>query len=186
MHSASPSVNLPGNDNDVLINYSIKIFTMGGYIGWRSSVRQAISALEAKIVTKEKALKEMARRKAAVGDGLLKALIGVNLLCVIGLWVFKESLSWTSIAKVLGGASSLGVLLLVLRRAVLQYYERRIARQKLLLGRLKDTQRKNIENLKNQIKYSETQEIIEKYEKRREPKDEKEPTVVEKIVTNLI
>ncbi|KAI5190589.1 hypothetical protein NECID01_1030 [Nematocida sp. AWRm77] len=159
---------------------------MGLLIGRRSSVREVIMALEIKIEKKEKTIKDMTRRRAFLSEFILKILLGVNLLCVISVWVFKESLSWRSIFKGLVYSGIAEALLIGLRKLLLQVWQRMIDGHTEDLKKLRRVQKQNIESLKKETKYYETQDIIDKYEKHRAPKEEKEQTVVEKIVNNLI
>jgi len=159
---------------------------MGIVLGRRSSVREVILAQEVKIEAREKSLKRMKRQKDYLVGGIVKVAAILNVLCFIGVWIFKEAMPIRTLVSAGFWVVVADAVFVCAGKIVTRVIERSIEKTATELRRLKDMQRKSIEELKKETRYYDTQEIIERYGTPVEDKEEPEESVVEKLLSNLI
>ncbi|KAI5187223.1 hypothetical protein NEHOM01_2021 [Nematocida homosporus] len=159
---------------------------MGIILGRRKSVREIIIELETKIEKEEKEIKSMKQTRNTLDGTVLKlGLLVIFVGCAL-IWICKESVSWSSLVKILILVVIAILVLLLVSYLLNRVYEYRLQKRIKRLQKLKEVQRSNILSLKKETKYDETHHIIEKYERPKVVEEEKPENVVEKIVSTLI
>src|SRR5271154_5268670 len=116
---------------------------MGMLFSRRSSAREVILALEVKIEAKEKQLKSLQKRKTGLCSFFARVLLVLNFASVVGVWVCKETLSWSVLFRGIWYTAVFDVLLLLSIAAINRVYQYRLEKSAGALRRMKEAQRRN-------------------------------------------
>lgn len=181
---------------------------MGQVLGQRRTVTQKIREIEKRIEEKEKAIRDMKSRRASVCSFFVKGIVLSSALCGGFIWVVKETVALRTTLSALFVALTGNAAACFLAWIAHRWYLYRIFKETQQLDTLRDIQSKNIESLKRETKYDETASIIARYQRNssglsstlnsgsgggsragqssRGAAEEEAPSVVEKIVENLL
>ncbi|KAI5160301.1 hypothetical protein NEAUS03_1055 [Nematocida ausubeli] len=151
----------------------------------KKSVRQAILELEQQIEEQEKEIRAIRRTKESAGDLFFKSLSAILIGAISILWVCKESISYIYTLKIMGAFFLLGTIVALLFYIFQRVYAYRLKKKTVKLERLKERQKRNIENLKKETKYDETHGIIKRYTKHTLPEEDEPVKPDETVVDRL-
>ncbi|TBT97382.1 putative zinc-ribbon metal-binding protein [Hamiltosporidium tvaerminnensis] len=129
---------------------------MGNILSRKTSIRKILFTMEEKIKNTETYLKGLKQKKETSRKNFYYLTIYIGIPFIAYIYISNKNLFLNLFIFLLS--------FFVLRFILFQFFDRKINYNQKLLGTLKETQKKRIEELKKESLYLETKELVEKYD----------------------